>query len=182
VRRPGLLLSFDVISNWSTSAASHIRDLTGAAAGCLDVVGRKLGLPQRLRPVSVPALLVEAYHQLRRARVRDVPEAGNHRRRACQCEGVRQPDREVGAKPWGISDAVWNRRVGEARGHLNNFALYNAPAGSTQHMPVYFYLSRNIDVAMQDVQNAVSAARRRLPLRMRVKPALVAEPLVRFYG
>ena len=27
--------------------------------------------------------------------------------------GVRQPDREVGAKPWGISDAVWNRRVGE---------------------------------------------------------------------
>ena len=41
--------------------------------------------------------------------------------------GVRQPDREVGAKPWGITDAVWNRRVGEARGHLNNFALYNAP-------------------------------------------------------
>src|SRR6266702_464639 len=29
---------------------------------------------------------------------------------------------------------------------------------------VYFQLSRNIDVAMQDVQNAVSAARRRLPL------------------
>src|SRR3954452_18639671 len=55
--------------------------------------------------------------------------------------GVRQPDREVGAKPWGISDAVWNRRVGEARGHLNNFALYNAPPGTLQHMPVYFYLS-----------------------------------------
>src|SRR5207247_8508844 len=29
---------------------------------------------------------------------------------------------------------------------------------------VYFHLSRNIDVAMQDIQNAVSAARRRLPL------------------
>src|SRR5262245_44922314 len=29
---------------------------------------------------------------------------------------------------------------------------------------VYFKLNRNIDVAMQDVQNAVSAARRRLPL------------------
>ena len=57
--------------------------------------------------------------------------------------GVRQPDREVGAKPWGISDEVWNRRVGEARGHLNNFALYNAPAGSMQRMPVYFYLSPN---------------------------------------
>ena len=28
---------------------------------------------------------------------------------------------------------------------------------------VYFHLSRNIDVAMQDVQNAVSAARRQLP-------------------
>lgn len=55
--------------------------------------------------------------------------------------GVRQPDREVGAKPWGISDAVWNRRVGEARGHLNNFALYNAPPNTVQHMPVYFYLS-----------------------------------------
>jgi hypothetical protein len=55
--------------------------------------------------------------------------------------GVRQPDREVGAKPWGISDAVWSRRVGESRGHLNNFALYNAPPNTTQHMPVYFYLS-----------------------------------------
>jgi multidrug efflux pump subunit AcrB len=29
---------------------------------------------------------------------------------------------------------------------------------------VYFRLERNIDVAMQDVQNAVSAARRRLPV------------------
>ena len=55
--------------------------------------------------------------------------------------GVRQPDREVGAKPWGLSDEVWARRVGEARGHLNNFALYNAPPGTMQRMPVYFYLS-----------------------------------------
>jgi hypothetical protein len=55
--------------------------------------------------------------------------------------GVRQPDREVGAKPWGISDAVWTRRVNEARGHLNNFALYNAPPNTEQRMPVYFYLS-----------------------------------------
>lgn len=57
--------------------------------------------------------------------------------------GVRQPDREIGAKPWGVSDEVWNRRVGEARGHLNNFALYNAPPGTMQRMPVYFYLSPN---------------------------------------
>jgi len=55
--------------------------------------------------------------------------------------GVRQPDRETGAKPWGISDEVWTRRVGESRGHLNNFALYNAPPGTLQRMPVYFYLS-----------------------------------------
>jgi hypothetical protein len=55
--------------------------------------------------------------------------------------GVRQPDREVGPKPWGISDEVWTRRVGESRGDLNNFALYNAPPGTMQRMPVYFYLS-----------------------------------------
>jgi hypothetical protein len=55
--------------------------------------------------------------------------------------GVRQPDREVGYKAYGFSDAVWNRRVGEARSELNNFALYNAPPGTMQRMPVYFYLS-----------------------------------------
>lgn len=55
--------------------------------------------------------------------------------------GARQADRENGAKAWGVSDEVWNRRVGEARGDLNNFALYNAPPGTLQRMPVYFYLS-----------------------------------------
>lgn len=55
--------------------------------------------------------------------------------------GVRQPDREIGAKGWGISDEVWNRRTGQSRSHLNNFALYNAPPGTMQRMPVYFYLS-----------------------------------------
>jgi hypothetical protein len=63
--------------------------------------------------------------------------------------GVRQPDREVGAKPWGISNEVWNHRVGESRGHLNNFALYNAPPGTMQRMPVYFYLSPNDSRATQ---------------------------------
>jgi hypothetical protein len=57
--------------------------------------------------------------------------------------GARQPDREIGAKPWGISDEVWNRRVAEARGDLNNFALYNAPPGTLQRMATYFYLSPN---------------------------------------
>ncbi|MDZ4800861.1 MAG: hypothetical protein SGI92_22100 [Bryobacteraceae bacterium] len=55
--------------------------------------------------------------------------------------GVRQPDREFGAKPWGVSDEVWTRRVNQARGFLNNYALYNAPPNTEQHMPVYFYLS-----------------------------------------
>lgn len=64
--------------------------------------------------------------------------------------GVRQPDKEVGAKPWGISDYVWNRRVSEARSHLHNFALYNAPAGTNQRMAVYFYLSPNNARATQE--------------------------------
>src|SRR5439155_8429296 len=34
----------------------------------------------------------------------------------------------------------------------------------TSIVTIYFQLSRNIDVAMKDVQNAISAARRRLPL------------------
>ena len=63
--------------------------------------------------------------------------------------GARQADREIGAKPWGVSDEVWNRRVGEARGDLNNFALYNAPPGTLQRMPVYFYLSPQDSKATQ---------------------------------
>ena len=55
--------------------------------------------------------------------------------------GARQADRELGPKPWGVSDEVWTRRVGEMRGDLNNFALYNAPPGTLQRMPVFFYLS-----------------------------------------
>ncbi len=55
--------------------------------------------------------------------------------------GVRQPDREEAFKPWGVSDREWTTRVNQARGDLNNFALYNAPPGTWQHMPVYFYLS-----------------------------------------
>jgi hypothetical protein len=55
--------------------------------------------------------------------------------------GVRQPDREEGYKPWGVSNAEWDRSVHEARGEIDNFALYNAPPGTLQRMPVYFYLS-----------------------------------------
>ncbi len=53
--------------------------------------------------------------------------------------GVRQPEREEGPRPWGVSDEVWNRRVAESRGDSNNFALYNAPPGTMQRMAVYFY-------------------------------------------
>jgi len=49
--------------------------------------------------------------------------------------GVRQPDREIGPKPWGISDEVWTQRVGESRGDLDNFALYNAPPRSKPRSP-----------------------------------------------
>jgi hypothetical protein len=70
--------------------------------------------------------------------------------------GVRQPDREIGAKPWGVSDEVWTRRVGESRGDLNNFALYNAPPGTLQHMPVYFYLSPSDSRATQEAVMALT--------------------------
>src|SRR5436190_1050074 len=43
----------------------------------------------------------------------------------------------------------------------------------TSIVTVYFQLSRNIDVAMQDVQNAVSAARRRLTLD--IDPPVIAK-------
>ena len=64
--------------------------------------------------------------------------------------GVHQPDHEESFRPGGISDAVWNRRVGEARGHLDNFALYNAPPGTRQRMAMYFYLSPKDGKATQE--------------------------------
>jgi hypothetical protein len=54
--------------------------------------------------------------------------------------GVRQADREESFKPYGVTDAVWQRRVSQAREFEENFALYNAPAGTMQRMAVYFYL------------------------------------------
>ena len=55
--------------------------------------------------------------------------------------GVRQADREEPFRPYGVSDEVWDRRAKEARHDIFNFALYNAPPGTWQRMPVYFYLS-----------------------------------------
>ena len=55
--------------------------------------------------------------------------------------GVMQPEHGTGYAPWGVSDEVWNRRVHVARSQIYNYALYNAPPGTLQHMPVYYYLS-----------------------------------------
>ena len=64
--------------------------------------------------------------------------------------GVRQADREEPFRPYGISDEVWTRRASEARHDINNFALYNAPPGTWQRMPVYFYLSPEGSHATQE--------------------------------
>ncbi len=55
--------------------------------------------------------------------------------------GVMQPERGSGYAPWGVSDEVWNRRVRVARSQIYNYALYNAPPGTLQHMAVFYYLS-----------------------------------------
>jgi len=54
--------------------------------------------------------------------------------------GIRQADREESFKPYGVTDAVWQRRVTQAREFEENFAMYNAPPGTLQRMAVYFYL------------------------------------------
>jgi len=63
--------------------------------------------------------------------------------------GVMQPEHGEGYAPWGVSDDVWNRRVRVAREQTENYALYNAPPGSMQHMAVYYYLSATGDHATQ---------------------------------
>jgi hypothetical protein len=63
--------------------------------------------------------------------------------------GVRQADREEPYKPYGVSEEEWTKRANEARHDINNFALYNAPPGTWQRMPVYFYLSADDSRATQ---------------------------------
>jgi hypothetical protein len=55
--------------------------------------------------------------------------------------GVRQSEREEPYKAYGVSDAKFERTTRESRHDTSNFALYNAPPGTWQHMPVYYYLS-----------------------------------------
>ncbi|MFZ0590296.1 MAG: hypothetical protein WAM39_07430 [Bryobacteraceae bacterium] len=63
--------------------------------------------------------------------------------------GVMQPERGEGYVPWGVTDAVWKRRTAVSRDEWDNFALYNAPPGTLQHMAVYYYLSAKNDRATQ---------------------------------
>lgn len=55
--------------------------------------------------------------------------------------GIMQPDIEIGHPVWGDSHAEWMKQQQEAWSETENFALYNAPAGTLQHMAVYYYLS-----------------------------------------
>lgn len=61
--------------------------------------------------------------------------------------GVMQPERGEGYVPWGVTDQEWNRRTHTSRSEWDNFALYNAPPGTEQHMVVYYYLSPKSDRA-----------------------------------
>jgi len=55
--------------------------------------------------------------------------------------GVRQAEHEEEYRPFGVSQAVWDRRAAQSRHNIDNFALYNAPPGTWQRMGVYYYLS-----------------------------------------
>jgi hypothetical protein len=63
--------------------------------------------------------------------------------------GVMQPEHGEGYAPWGVTSAVWDRRQKVARSQQFNYALYNAPPGTEQHMPVYYFLSAEGDQATQ---------------------------------
>ncbi len=55
--------------------------------------------------------------------------------------GIMQPERGEGYVPWGVTDAIWKKRTGTSESEWDNFALFNAPPGTLQHMAVYYYLS-----------------------------------------
>lgn len=61
--------------------------------------------------------------------------------------GVMQPEKGEGYVPWGVTDQEWQRRTRTSRSEWDNFALYNAPPGTEQHMAVYYYLSPKGDRA-----------------------------------
>ncbi|MFN3324086.1 MAG: hypothetical protein ACK5AZ_11370 [Bryobacteraceae bacterium] len=79
--------------------------------------------------------------------------------------GVRQAEQEEMFRPYGASDEVWERRVHQSRRFARgNFALYNAPPGTWQRMPVYFYLSAEDGRATQAAVLAYTHEDRYKPL------------------
>jgi hypothetical protein len=64
--------------------------------------------------------------------------------------GVMWPEQGEGYHPWGATDAEWKRRTETSRGHADNYALYNAPAGTEQRMAVYYYLNAGGDQATRE--------------------------------
>ena len=88
--------------------------------------------------------------------------------------GIRQAEHEEEYRPHGVSDEVWNRRVNQSRHNLGNFALYNAPPGTWQHMPVYFYLSPE---NAESTQRSVLAFHPRRPLQAAARLPGGREPL-----
>ena len=64
--------------------------------------------------------------------------------------GILWPDQGEGYHPWGATDAEWKRRAETSRSHADNYALYNAPAGTEQRMAVYYYLNAGDDRATRE--------------------------------
>ncbi|MGH9404366.1 MAG: hypothetical protein ACRD3D_00855 [Terriglobia bacterium] len=63
--------------------------------------------------------------------------------------GVMQPEHEVGHPVWGDSHSEWLKQSQESWSETENFALYNSPPGTLQHMAVFYYLSPEGDRATQ---------------------------------
>ncbi len=78
--------------------------------------------------------------------------------------GVRQAEHEEEYRAGGISNAVWTRRSNQARHNIGNFALYNAPPGTWQHMAIYYYLSPDNGEAAQQAVLAFTHGDRFKPL------------------
>ena len=64
--------------------------------------------------------------------------------------GVMYPEHNEGYHPWGVTDEIWAKRSRTSLGHADNYALFNAPAGTRQRMSVYYYLNAHSDKATHD--------------------------------
>jgi hypothetical protein len=61
--------------------------------------------------------------------------------------GIMQPEKGEGYVPWGATNDIWAKRTFTSQKQWENYALYNAPAGSMQRMAVYYFLSSKDDEA-----------------------------------